>query len=356
MPWTYWGMSDVTIAKWVALVTLCLAALVLLAILLLRRLADARQRRDRAAYQRWHVVFEQAAGGAPLSSLPTRIDGGELTGLLEAWNVLHERLPAEQAQRLRPLGQMLELPRHCAGLLDGGYHDRALAVVALGHLGDTGSFGQVEALLHDHSPIVSLCAARALSMIDPPAAMARFIPLIEHRPEWAPGSVARILGENGEHVAVRELSNALLHASAETSVKLLRFLSDIDPQQSALVVRRLLHEPIDDQVLSVCLQVLQDRADLPRVRELLGAQRWHVRMHAASALGRLGSAADQPALQPLLTDPVWWVRYRAAQALAALPGVGAAGLAGIQGSVTDRYGRDIIAQVLAEQRIGGLST
>ena len=42
MPWNYWGMSDVTIAKWVALTTLCLALVVLLAILVLRRLADAQ--------------------------------------------------------------------------------------------------------------------------------------------------------------------------------------------------------------------------------------------------------------------------------------------------------------------------
>lgn len=351
MPWNYWGMSDVTIAKWVALTTLCLALVVLLAILVLRRLADARQRRDRAAYQRWQAVFERALAGDALSSLPTTVDAGELAGLLEAWNALHERIAADQAQPLRALGQQLALSGRCAHLLRGSYHDRALAVIALGHLQDKQGFALVEPLLHDRSPIVSLCAARALSMIDPSQAMSRFIPLIVDRPEWTPGHVARILSENGEYVAVRELSNALLHASAETSVKLLRFLNDIDAQQSAQVVHRLLNEPVDDQVLSACLQVLHDRNDLPRVRQLLAAQRWHVRMHAASALGRLGTADDQTLLEPLLADPVWWVRYRAAEAIAALPGVGLSGLQATQTRVSDRFGRDIIAQVVAEKRM-----
>ena len=125
MPWNYWGMSDVTIAKWVALTTLCLALVVLLAILVLRRLADARQRRDRAAYQRWQAVFERALAGDALSSLPTTVDAGELAGLLEAWNALHERIAADQAQPLRALGQQLALSGRCAHLLRGSYHERA---------------------------------------------------------------------------------------------------------------------------------------------------------------------------------------------------------------------------------------
>jgi hypothetical protein len=50
----------------------------------------------------------------------------------------------------------------------------------------------------------------------------------------------------------------------------------------------------------------------------------------------------------MLGDSQWWVRYRAARALAHLPWMDDERLRHIKGTLTDRYARDILHQVMAE--------
>jgi HEAT repeat protein len=183
--------------------------------------------------------------------------------------------------------------------------------------------------------------------------MAMFVPLVAEREDWVPGNVARILAENKDGSAARELGNALLRANADTTVKLVRFLADIDPQRASGVLRQLLDGHVDDHIISVCLQLVNDRHERERVIGFLAASRWHVRMHAAVALGRIGEAADAARLEPLLADSVWWVRYRAAQALMALSGNGVEAMRKVQQRQGDAFGRDIIDQVLSEHGLRG---
>lgn len=341
---------EIIIAWWIAVATVSVAVLMLMAIVLLRDRAQRREQVDAQARAYWTRRLEQALAGNPVPlQEPARYPLG---GLIEAWNALHESLPGSRARRLMPHGHLLGLVQACRSYLDGSYHDRAMALIALGHLRDKDTFTELTPFLRDPSPIVSLCAARALAQIDPPQAMALFVPLIVERQDWVPGNVAQILGENRDGSAARELSSALMHANADTAVRLVRFLADLDSRQAAGVIRGLLTAPVDDHIISVCLQVVHDRRDSARVRRLLDAPRWHVRMHAAVALGRIGKSSDCTHLEPLLADRVWWVRYRAAQAIAALPGVGLAGLDQLRDRQHDRYGRDIIDQVLAEGSLG----
>ncbi|AUZ56173.1 hypothetical protein B1L07_14975 [Stenotrophomonas acidaminiphila] len=118
------------------------------------------------------------------------------------------------------------------------------------------------------------------------------------------------------------------------------------------MVRQLLDAQVDDHVISVCLQLLNDPQDRERAKRFLDSPRWHVRMHAAAALGRMGEPGDRGLLEPLLADSVWWVRYRTAQALLALPGAGQQALLQIKERLADAYGRDIIDHVLSEHRLG----
>jgi HEAT repeat protein len=276
----------------------------------------------------------------------------EVVGFVEAWNATHDSLSREDSLRLLPLGRRVGLVDAARGMLRGNYHDCAMAIIALGHQRDLGVFGELVPFLNDRSPIVSLCAAHALGQVDPPRAMAMFVPMILERDDWMPGNVARILTRNEDGSAARELDNTLLRANTSSMVKLVRFLADIDPERAAVVIRQLLDSSIDDHAISVCLQLVSDKQDRERVAGFLNASRWHVRMHAASALGRIGEAADGQRLEPMLTDKVWWVRYRTAQALLALPGMGAAALRQVQQRQSDVYGRDIIDQVLSEHAMG----
>jgi HEAT repeat protein len=132
---------------------------------------------------------------------------------------------------------------------------------------------------------------------------------------------------------------------------MVRFLADISPKAAAPVIRQILAEPHDEHLISVCLQVISDPQDLDKVRLLLKHPRWHVRMHAASAIGRLGGCDDDvESLLPLLSDAQWWVRYRTAQTIAHLLQDPDA-LVCLRDRQQDRFARDILTQVLAEQTL-----
>ncbi|WP_305805035.1 HEAT repeat domain-containing protein [Stenotrophomonas sp. YIM B06876] len=347
MEYLFNGAPEVRIALWVALATLAMVALLLASILLLRVHTLRRERRDAQARQTWAGLFQRVLDGEQVPVRPVR--HGEIFGFVEAWNAIHEPLSDADSRRLIAVGKSAGLVETSKKMLHGGYHSRAMAIVALGYLRDRNLFDLLSPWLTDRSPVVSLCAARALSQIDPPRAMAMFVPAILERDDWVEGSVAQILAENHDGSALRELAAVLPRVEGTMAVKLVGFLADIDPVKAGALVRQLLEGNVDDRVLSACLRVVTAPQDRERVRQLLTAERWHVRMNAATALGRIGEQGDVPRLEPLLCDAVWWVRYRAAQALLALPGVGAVGLQGIRARQSDSYGRDIIDQVLSEQ-------
>jgi len=344
------GATLLTVAYWVAVLTLLLAFSLLTVIVFLRARSQRRELRDKRAQQHWLQVMRHVLAGEEVQV--RALGNDDVAGFIEAWNATHESLSEPDSARLLPLGHRVGLVGAARRMLKGNYHDRAMAIMALGHLRDHGVFDELVPFLNDRSPIVSLCAAHALGKVDPPQAMAMFVPMIMQREDWMPGNVARILARNEDGSAVRELDNALLRANTSTVVKLVRFMADIDPGHAAGVIRQLLDSSIDDHAISVCLQLVSDKQDRERVAGFLGASRWHVRMHAASALGRIGEAADAQRLEPLLADQVWWVRYRAAQALLALPGMGTAALRQMQQRQSDAYGRDIIDQVLSEHDMG----
>jgi len=339
-----------TVAYWVAALTLVLAFSLLTIIVFLRARSQRRELRDKRARHHWSQVMQHVLAREEVNVRSLGRD--EIAGFIDAWNATHEPLSRTQSVRLLSLGRRVGLADAARRMLKGTYHDCAMAIVALGYLRDRSVFDELVPFLNDRSPIVSLCAAHALGQVDPPRAMAMFVPMILKRDDWMPGNVARILSRNEDGSAARELDNALLRANTGTMVRLVRFLADIDPKRAAAVIRQLLDSPIDDHAISICLQLVSDKQDRERVAGFLGASRWHVRMHAASALGRIGESADSQRLEPMLADKVWWVRYRAAQALLVLPGMGATALRQVQQRQGDAYGRDIIDQVLSEHDMG----
>lgn len=344
------GPMLLVVAYWVAVLTLALGFGVLAIIVILRVHAQGRDRRDERARQHWLQVMREVLAGQEVQT--RRLDRGEASGFIEAWNATHDTLTEDESKRLQPLGRSVGLVDAARGMLRGNYHDCAMAIIAMGHQRDHGVFDDLAPFLNDRSPIVSLCAAQALGQVDPPRAMAMFVPMILEREDWMPGNVAGILARNTDGSAALELDNSLLRASTSSMVKLVRFLADIDPGRAAAVIRQLLVSPIDDHAVSVCLQLVSDKQDAPLVADFLESPRWHVRMHAAAALGRIGDAADSQRLEPLLKDKVWWVRYRTAQALLVLPGMGEEAMRCLQLRQSDAFGRDIIDQVLSEHAMG----
>lgn len=340
----------VVFAFWVGL-SMSLASLVLfVAVLVLRQLAQRRERQHLQAVARWRTLLAGAMRDHLPAHLPT-LPEREITGFMEVWNELHELPEGQDNPGMRQLAwEIGAAPKLEKIALTGRFHDRVMAIIALGHLRSVSSFSRIEPLLDDPSPIISLSAARALMRIDAARAVERVMPKIESRLDWVDGGVAQILSEADAAVVQGPLSGATLRANDEIAPRMVRFLADVSPEAAAPVIRKILSESHDDHLISTCLQVMTDPADLDKVRALLAHPRWHVRMHAASALGRLGSASDVEALLPLLGDTQWWVRYRAAQAIAhLLRDVDV--LARVRERQQDRYARDILTQVIAEQTL-----
>lgn len=341
---------DVVSVLWIGASATVLALLMFLCIIVMHWIVTRREQEHAQKLSRWRELLDQVSRG-DIDHLPalTEHDAVEFA---EAWNDLHDAMPEGQ-EALRRAGQQAGLSAVAHQLLGGRHHQQVMAISALGHMGDASDFEHISPFLSDPSPIISLCAARALSQIDVDKAIELFLPALMKRSDWPDESIAGILTANNRGNIDKALSSAILHANDNTVARLLRFLVDTDVQRAATVIRHLLDVPSDDHVISTCLQLVSDRSDIDLVRCFLVHPRWHVRMHAASAVGRLGDGSDERRLIALLSDSQWWVRYRAARALQALPGMKDHEIYRLSNAQQDVFAREILQHVLAEPLRGG---
>jgi hypothetical protein len=338
----------VVFAFWLG-VGLVVVTVVMLAVILgMRQIALRRERIHAQAMARWSGIVAPTAnpraGGIP------ELRRRDLSGFLELWNGVHETLHGETTPHLAEVARLTGLEDHLHRILDGdSFLNRLNAVIALGHVKNERSFQRAAELMDDKSPIISLCAARAMMQIDSGRAVSLFVPRIVQRGDWSPGSVAALLQEADDPSLSQELIEVTLRATGDVAPRLIRFLAGVDKAAAGPIIREILATSSDGRMLSTCLQVISDPGLLDCVRPLLSHPRWHLRMQAAVTIGRLGGSGDEALLVPLLGDPQWWVRYRTAQALMRLASVGREGLRRIQAEQADRYARDIIEHVLAER-------
>lgn len=338
----------IVFAFWLGVVVTAMT-LVMLAVILVMRQHVLRQERIHArAVAFWKDILEADPNTAlaPAPELRPR----DLSGFLEVWNEVHERLRGDTTPYLSRIAGEVGLEDQLYRILGHrGFHKQLVAIIALGHVKNSANFHRIESFIDDRNPIVSLCAARALMQIDPTRAASMFVPQIVRRHDWSQGSIASILREAGPDQAVaKELSEATLQAHAEIAPRLVRLLASVSPEVAGPILRRSLSLSTDERLMATCLQVMTNPNDLELVRPLLTHPRWHVRMQAAVTLGRLGTLEDEPRLVAMLVDEQWWVRYRAAQALMKLPSMSAAEMRKIQQGQDDKYARDVIDHVLAE--------
>lgn len=342
--------ARIVFAFWVGVSVVVMALLMMLAIIVMRQVAANAERRHLQAADFWRQVLSEAALEAP-ARVPA-LHRGEVSGFVDAWNELHEIPGHEDNPGMLAVADAVDLERQLYMALDhGGFHDRVMAIIAMGHLKSPTHLEKLVKCLEDDSPIISITAARAVMRIDPQLGVEKVIPKIMSRQDWVQGNVAALLGEAGPAVVSRPLGEATLQANDAVAPRMARLLADVSPSAAAPVIRELLSGNHDEHLISTCLQVLTERSELDVVRRLLQHPRWHVRMHSASAIGRLGSDEDRSRLLPLLSDAQWWVRYRAAQALSALFSNDLVVLGKVRDAQEDGFARDILAQVLAEMRM-----
>lgn len=335
-------------ALWAGAAVALLSVLLVLAIFGLRAALVWQNRRRARFLALWRPLLMESLV-APLRKLPALRRGDVFDGLL-LWNHLQGSVRGDARERLNGFARAAGLDRAARRLLARrGLRSRLIAIVTLGQLGGEDIRPVLRRLAHAAHPVLSLTAARALVQIDGEAAVPALMPMFAARTDWPANRVAAILREAGPDAVSQSLLDALAVSGLEQGARLLGFFELAHPSVVMPAVRALLaHADTDDRLLAAALRALKDPQALPSVRALTMHPRWHIRMEAAKALGRLGLPEDLLRLERLLGDPQWWVRLRTAQAIARLPFVRRPDLEAMRDRQRDRYARDILAHVLAE--------
>jgi len=342
------------VALALGLISLAVAAGLALQVLAMRLAAQRRVREVAALASVWQPLMARVALGEVLPEVLPGLARRDRGDLMLMWIRLQDVVRGsahanlvEFAERLRLRDDALRWAR----VERTGMARRVLGLVTLGHLGRVEDTALLRAALDDPLPLVSLSAARALLQID----AVHFAPIMLDtflaRPDWPAPRLGTLLREAGAQAVASPLIQKLLAGTAEQQQRLLPLLRFAESPHSGSAVHRLVEGSEDPQVLSIALRQLHGPESLERVRMLASSPDALVRSAAAQALGRIGLDEDRDRLLRLMSDRDWWVRYRAAQAQLALPGTNANAVVALRRLITDRYARDALDHVCAEQAL-----
>lgn len=336
-------------AVWTGLAALGLTLLLSLQIIGLRMALRRRQRGEASVLARWRPVLNAAVVGDLPSSLAPLLRADRVP-FLRLWVHLQGSLRGEAGETLNQLARRLGVDEDARTMLaDGPRAARLLGALVLGHLRDKRAWPALLRLADQADNTLSLTALWALVRIDPEAAADYMVPMFVEREDWAMSHVAGILQQ----------------ASGPTATVLARLLPGLDLAKLPRALRiaealrvtlpaGVLRTALDSDKVAVVIAALRcvlTPETIDQVRALLAHDEWQVRVQAARALGRVGERADADRLAALLGDREWWVRYRAAESLLELPALRRADLDALRASLTDRFAADMLAQVMAENRL-----
>jgi hypothetical protein len=327
-----------------------LALVLMVDVLVLRFRNDRRERRRVLATARWReVISEVALGGQVAVPPPTSADLGTF---LDEWNGFHQTLEGEAREHLNRLARDLGIGASARRLLASrGRRERLLGIITLGNLRDGGCWDLLARIAGSPRTAESLAASRALAQIDPRRAMILLLPQVTTREDWSAPRVSALLEEAEQGEVCTLLGETLETVEPARLTRLLRFIEELRCDVPLERIERVLARSDDPATAAACLGLLVDPRGVAIARRHLDHPAWFVRVHAVSAIGRLGGEEERGLLLACLADPEWWVRYRAAQALGSLPGGGVESLDALRSQVNDRFARDILSQVVAEGRL-----
>jgi hypothetical protein len=338
--------------------TLVLMIVLLLNILRLRLGLMARRKHEREFLQDWQPVLAAAITGDTAETPP--LPAKDLLLFLRLWNHLHESVRGGARHKLNIIALRLNILEQLWPLLQ--HRNRGFKLIALTTLGNLQAYNDWSIILayaRQPDPVLSLTAAHTLFQIDPDETLAGLKKELLDRVDWPAAHLAVLIKDAGTPAVYTSLIDTAMKlavsANPDDRPRLLRLLYILQPGPYPLMIhgiRTILSRTRDDEVVAQCLKFLHEPEDLPQARGHLAHANWVVRLQAARALGRFGTAEDIPRLSSLLTDPVWWVRYRTAQALMALTRGDADAWAKVCGDQTDRFAQDILSMAAAEKARG----
>ena len=331
-----------------------LAFLGILYLIFLRRRHDRRNKIKRKFIKRFQPVVIGAASGADYELPP--VDEVDDILILELWFKAASTVNNEGQSQLEDLAQRLNLVDRAERILQTSSRVDELSC-AQGVLVELLSVEHIKPIrdnLDSNNSILSLSAASALLKLAPEKYMSEILQEIGSREGWPEARVASILEGVDSDLYVETFRSRIDSLDPENTGRLIKFLVHLAPARSLEIIQSLLEADRDAEEVAACLRgayELGHPALAKYAREYLGHGQFFVRAQAAEAMARLGEKEDKELLVERLGDKNWWVRYRAARSLLELPGVKKEELKRLQRELSDRFGRQILAQVLEEEEI-----
>ncbi len=344
---------------WVYFTSLAIGAAILFMmarILVLRVYLLLSQRRTARFEAFWRpLLAELAIVPIPCKGMALpRLHRRDYRRFIGLWLAMQESLADEAHERLNHVARRLGAHRIAQRSLQRkSVPQRLAALIFLGHLKDRASWLTLAAMLHDASPVISVVAARSLMQTNPAKAAPLVFAELLRREDWP---VER-LGLVFRHTLSPELANLHLtplldDCDDETAIRLLPYVRYLHHEARDALLFALLSRSRSDRLTSRVLRQVENSGCLEQVRRYTAYPRWHVRMQAVAALGRIGTREEDLAiLTERLGDEQWWVRYRAAQALVRLLGQSPNELRALQERHADPYARQMLAQVMREEAL-----
>src|SRR5260221_317770 len=149
--------------------------------------------------------------------------------LMDEWNALQAAVRGGSVERLNALALRLGLDGEARHLMNSRHVGKQiLAIRALGHLRDPGSWSVLQGLLGAPNALVSFYAAAALVQIDAQRAMPGIMSQLAERESWPGEAMARLIVDAGTHVASEPIRVMMLSLPSGKVPPLVPWLARVD--------------------------------------------------------------------------------------------------------------------------------
>jgi HEAT repeat protein len=325
--------------------SLLMTALLFAALVLVRSRNAIYRRRQIVLTTRWRTIFERASAGQTLpDTLP-------LIRKADWFTVLAIYIQFQDARASDDIALRLGIADYALSLLERGDDaDKILALNVLGHIRDVRALESAVVLTREQGPELSRTAAHCALRIDP-SFIAGTLRLLLVRDDWVRSRVEVMLREVDADALGAAMRDAVAEASQEAAPRLLDYVRFCPADSAHRICDDVLNTSRNPEALAAALRSLaplaQDRDHAMAVR-FTNHEESIVALSALRVLRKCVRGEDRELLIKMTSHPDYWVRLRAAEAAVQLfPTVERA--EAFSASLTDRYARDAIEQVLAEK-------
>jgi len=342
------GMIE--LALWLTKAILLFATIIISQIIIIRSIILVQEKRTEKFRKIWRIVINEAIFEEPetLPSLPKKY----MRQFMAEWNIFFFSLKGESHHQLVSLAKRVNADRIAMTYLIARQpRVRMLGITTLGHMKIEKAWFLLLSISKTSDTVISLSAFRAMLHINPARATEDLFEQIISRNDWPSHNVVQILGDVDKQLIFPRMRKALLISNEEDQAKLLQLLEALHCRDLLPEIRELLKGNPDGRIISLCLQLIYQPEGREIALKYIDYFRWHVRVHAATALGRIGNPDDVNVLIKMMEDKEWWVRYRAACAINEMPFITIDKLQAIKDTMSDRYARNMMEHVIAERSL-----